>query len=720
MDEATITSQARQRGVGDAYHDYRGELRYFSLETKAGILRAMGAAGGAPRRLLPPVAASNSQRIGFDVVLTGAQLGAALSWSVRLEDGSQHAGVQACRECAELGSGETRGQWSSRRRFELPLELPPGYHDLECAIQGEAGERCRLIIAPQKCYEPQPIAAGGRLWGVAVQLYTLRSAENWGMGDFGDLQELIRWLGSLGAGFVGLNPLHALAPAAPGKASPYSASNRHFLNILYIAVPRVTEYSLCRGAQRRVASRRFTLRLAELRGRALVDYVEVAALKLEILQLLYDEFRQRHLDSGTPRAARFGAFVAAGGERLRRQACFDALDRYLVEQRQCTSGWMNWPAEYHDPAGPACEAFAIANPRRVEFFLYLQWLAQEQLREAQALARSLGMPIGLYGDYAVGAAAAGAEVWGDRGGYCLAAEIGAPPDPLALKGQAWGIPPQDPLALQESRLEGFIALLRNNMRNYGAMRIDHVMSLFRLWWVPQGMSATDGAYVHYPLHLLLAVVALESQRNQCLVVGEDLGVVPDEMRAAMPQYGLYHYKVMLFEKDGSRFRRPEEFPPHALATVTTHDLPTLRSFWGTEDIALRERLHLYPGDEVRDRIRRERAADRDALIVALREAGLAPVEPADGNGPYTAALVQALHAYLARSAAALASLQLEDLLGMIDPVNVPGTNEEYPNWQRKMSETVEAMAASADIRVALSAIERERAARALPGTTPRR
>jgi 4-alpha-glucanotransferase len=726
MDEASLERLARLHGIGDAYHDFRGKLRYFSAETKAGILRAMGALGTddighAPQsRLLPPVAASNSHRIGVDLWLSRADIGSTLKWIVYCEDGARHEGSLSSADCPEQWSGEADGQAFSRRRFELPLDLPAGYHDLDASIGAEPGVRCRLIIAPEKCYEPAGIDSDKRLWGVAVQLYTLRSERNWGMGDFADLVELIRWLGSLGAGFIGLNPLHALAPAAPDHASPYSASNRHFLNVLYIAVPQVSEYAMCPAAQRKVASKRFAARLARVREPGEVDYVAVAALKLEILQLLYDDFRERHLAGATPRAAMFRAFVASGGELLEQHARFDALDRFLCEKKKCTPGWSNWPEEYRDPHGAASMGFAAAHSRRIEFFLYLQWLADGQLREAQALARNLGMPIGLYGDYAVGANASGSETWSDRSCYRLAAEIGAPPDPLALKGQAWGVPPQDPLSMQQDRLQGFVALIRNNMRYYGAMRIDHVMSLFRLWWVPAGMSATDGAYVHYPLHLLFAAVALESQRNRCLIVGEDLGVVPDEVRAAMPLYGLYHYKVMLFEQEGGRFRRPAEYTRLALATVTTHDLPTLRSFWGTDDIALRERLHLYPNDEVRERILRERSADREALIGALRDEDLAPPESAGGGRAYSAELVQALHVYLARSAAALVSLQLDDLLGMIDPVNVPGTSGEYPNWRRKMNENLETIAARADLRLALSAIDQERAARAPPGTTPPR
>ena len=550
--------------------------------------------------------------------------------------------------------------------------------------------------------------AGRRLWGIAVQLYTLRSRCNWGIGDFGDLQELIRWVAPRGAGFVGLNPLHALAPADPERSSPYSASSRHFLNVLYIAVPLVPEFQECAAAQARLSEQGVKERLRELRGREWVDYRGVAELKLEILEILYREFRDRHLACGTARARDFRAFLADGGDLLRMHALFDALDRHLHATAGTASGWTNWPEEFKDVRGGAAARFAAAHAEEVEFFVYLQWLAREQLHGAQSLARELGMPVGLYGDYAVGANPAGSETWADRNGYCLGAEIGAPPDPLALKGQGWGIPPQDPLELQAQRLQSFVRLIRNNMRHYGALRLDHVMALFRQWWVAAGCSPTEGAYVHYPLEQLLTVLSLESSRSACLVVGEDLGVVPDEIRRAMPEFGLYHYKVLLFEKLEGRFRRPDEYVRQALATATTHDMPTLRSYWEGRDIELRHRLHLYPSSDVEGEVTRERERDRTLLLDALEAQGLRPARPATPQDAFTAELAHALHLYLARSATILVALQLEDLLGETLPVNVPGTDREYPNWQHKVSLDIEDAANRRDIAAQLDAIRAAR------------
>ncbi len=723
MDPTVIERLARLRGIGDAYHDYRGELRHFSLETKMGLLRAMGCGVDEPaalarelsaleasrcRRLLPPVAAARSARIGVDINVTAREFGSMLMWSVSFEDGSQQSGLTWTADCPEIWRGEVEGSWITRRRFDLPIDLPPGYHELEAKIAGGAADRCRLVISPPRCYEPKSIVSGRRLWGMAVQLYSLRSRDNWGIGDFNDLRLLIQWAASNGAGFIGLNPLHALAPADPDRSSPYSASSRHFLNVLYIAVPSVPEFRECAAACTRFADASVAQRLQELRGCELVDYRGVAELKFEFLAILYRDFRERHLASGTARAREFRSFVDGGGGVLQMHARFDALDRFFRATMDTPSGWLSWPQEYRDVNGAAAAGFASAHPQEVEFYAYLQWLAHEQLCGAQALTRELGMPIGLYGDYAVGANPSGSETWAEPGSYCLGAEIGAPPDPLALKGQGWGIPPQDPSVMEAQRLQGFARLIRNNMRCYGALRLDHVMSLFRLWWVAAGLSPTEGAYVHYPLQQLLTVLSLESTRSACLVVGEDLGVVPDEMRRAMPDYGLYHYKVMLFERLEDRFRSPDEYVRHALATVTTHDMPTLRSYWEGRDIELRRRLNLYPSEAVEVEVARERGRERELLLAALHRQGLQPVQPATTADPFTAELAHAMHVYLARSASVLVALQIEDLLGETLPVNVPGTDREYPNWRRKISSLIEDMALRTDLAAQFAEIRAAR------------
>ncbi len=722
MDTTLIDRLAELRGIGTAYHDYRGDLRYFTTKTKTDLLRAMGCAVDDAqalaaelselevakwRQLLPPVATARGTRIGLDLNLPAREFGANLTWTVNLEDGSRRTGMVSTTDCPELWRGEVEGSWITRRRLDLPVDLPPGYHELEVAIARQV-TRCPLIVSPPECYEPAAIVGGQRLWGIAVQLYTLRSRANWGMGDFGDLAQLIRWVAPRGAGFIGLNPLHALAPADPARCSPYSASSRHFLNVLYIAVPLVADFAECAAARSYVGGADFSQRLDAARAAHLVDYCAVAALKFAVLELLFSHFSEHHLVPGTERAKAFRAFVAQGGALLLAHARFDALDAYCRATFAAPSGWLSWPADYRDIDGAAARDFIATHPARVDFYLYLQWVAHDQLVSAQALTRELGMPVGLYGDYAVGSNPSGSETWMDRTSYRMGAEIGAPPDPLALRGQGWGIPPLDPFIMLSQQLRGFTRLIRNNMHYYGALRLDHVMSLCRLWWVAAGDAPTDGAYVHYPLDQLLTVVALESARAACLVVGEDLGVVPDDMRRAMPEYGLYHYKVLLFEKLGGRFRRPEEFLQRALGTVTTHDMPTLRSYWEGLDIELRHTLNLYPSPDVEHEVGRERHADRVALLAALADQGLLPDRPTSPDDVFTPQLANALHVYLARSPTRLVALQIEDLLGMTEPVNVPGTDQEYPNWQRKLSMELEEMAIRQDFDECFVEIARAR------------
>ncbi|HET9694629.1 MAG TPA: 4-alpha-glucanotransferase, partial [Steroidobacteraceae bacterium] len=393
----------------------------------------------------------------------------------------------------------------------------------------------------------------------------------------------------------------------------------------------------------------------------------------------------------TARAEAFRRYRNERGDALRLHALHDAIAEHLRAQDAETYwGWPAWPEELREPSRHGVAEFARQHVEEVQFHAWLQWIADEQLGAVQKLAAELGMPIGLYGDYAVGVNPAGSETWSEQRVYRMGAGVGAPPDPLALKGQDWGIPPQDPQALVAARYEPFRTLIAANMRHFGALRLDHVMALFRQWWVPVGLGSTEGGYVHYPLDDLMSVLALESVQHRCLVVGEDLGTVPDEMRRAMPEYAIYHYKVLLFEKvEGGRFRRPEHFERRAIATVTTHDLPTLRGYWEGRDLALRDALDLFPGEDVRRQVYDDRTHDRTALLEALDAVGLRPRNAADGDAAFSDDLARAIQLYLARSSAALVVLQIEDLIGMTDPVNVPGTSDEHANWQRKVTATIE-------------------------------
>lgn len=720
---------ARLHGLGESYYDYKGELHRVSTQTKQALLAAMGVDVGDERaieiaceafadsrwtRLLPPVhvvarAAHEPAMLPVAVPDLHAK---QIHWSVTLEDGTITTGVADIDALHVVESSAAAGRTFKRVNVALPADLPLGYHRVTARLDSALTAASLLIVAPDRCYEPDAIASGARTWGIAVQLYSLRSQRNWGMGDFADLRELVRLAAPLGCGIVGLNPLHALWPAAPGQISPYSPSNRHYLNVLYISIPDAPEFAECAAAREHVAGAGFQALLGELRNSANVDYLRVAAAKFPVLRMLFEHFRKAHRDKDSARGAAFEKFVAMNGEPLRLHATFDALDAMFRAQGAQYWGWPSWPEEYHDPASPAVGRFAREHAVEVDYFLYLQWLAEEQLYAAQSAARECGMSIGLYGDVAVGANPGGSETWSNRRLYVQQASVGAPPDPLALKGQDWGIPPQDPVELRTQHYAPFIDLLRNNMRCAAALRLDHVMTLFRLWWVPRGAGSARGAYVHYPLDELAAILALESVRNRCVVIGEDLGTVPDEVRHAMERYRIYHYKVLLFEKEpDGRFKAPWQYPGAALATVTTHDLPTLRGWWEGLDIGLRERLDLYPAGGMGEQDRASRAHERMLMMQSLVSQGLWHWQEHEPVPAYSVALARAIQGFLGLSDAGIAMIQIEDLIGMSDPTNVPGTDREHANWQRKVSQETARILERADVLDLLDAMNAARQGR---------
>ena len=723
MPDSLLDKIARQHGIGDAYENYRGEHTPINRETRRAILAAMGCPtddlgeierlqcereADRWRSLLPDVAVVHPGRSSIDVTIADGDRGRVIDWRVVLEGGGQLAGRVSSGELAQVERGDVGGLAYTRCGLPLPTGMAHGYHSLHANLEGGAEVECPLIVAPAACIEPPALREGRRLWGVAVQLYTLRSGENWGIGDFADLEQAVRGFAPAGASFIALNPLHALFPANPWHFSPYSPSSRHFLNVLYVAVERVPEFADCAGARASVAAPEFQAALQRLRATPNVDYAGVAAAKLPLLRTLYDHFTSEHAERGTGRARAFRAYLAGRGEALRIHALHDAIDGHLRAQDPGRYwGWPVWPAGLEDPSQPGAREFEEMHCQEVGFHQWLQWIAEEQLGAVQRLARGLGMAIGLYGDYAVGVNPSGSETWSDQALYRRSAGVGAPPDQLALKGQDWGIPPQDPNVLQAEGYLPFRGLIAANMRHFGALRLDHIMALYRQWWVPVGRDASDGGYVHYPLDDLMSVLALESERHSCLVVGEDLGTVPPEVRREMDARTVYSYRVLLFEKgwDG-RFFQPDEYPRRAIATVTTHDLPTFAGYWSGNDIELRERLALYPSEALRLQVADERSNDRRSLLAALESAGLAP--PAQEGEQAGDALCHAIHVYLARSASALVALQVEDLVGMTEPVNVPGTSHEYPNWQRKMTCTLAEILGDEGVRRTLREVQAAR------------
>ena len=703
MADPQLLEQLRQlRAIERHYIDFRGEQRHVGDDSLRRILAAMGHSVGDDealrhdieqlhergwRRVLPPVFVlrpSRSRQVWLTVL---RPLLEEVEWRIRLEEGGAREGTLTLSELPIIGERHIGELCYCRLGFELPGDLPLGYHELELiANGGQRLDACRLIVVPDRCFEPPAVSAGQRLWGLAIQLYSLRSDRNWGVGDFTDLRELMPVAAGLGIDVVGLNPLHALFPSDPALHSPYSPASRDFLNTIYIDPQAIPEYAECTEAQGLVESDAFQSRLAELRASRLVDYAEVGLCKDAVLRLVFATFEAGASDG---RRTDLDDFIRSHGESLDNLALFYSLQDHFASLGR-GGGWPAWPSEYHDPAGPAARAFRDRHGARVRYYQFLQWIAAEQLAAAERAARDAGMSVGIYRDLAVGVNGGGAEAWADQALYVRGASVGAPPDPLALSGQDWGIPPMHPDVLRERGYQPFVDLLNANMGDGGALRIDHVMVLHRLWWVPGGLPSSAGTYVYYDLDDLMGILALESQRHRCTVIGEDLGTVPEAILRAMPDYGVYSYRVFffVFEQDG-RCLRPEHYPRHALVTASTHDLPTLASFWSGSDIDLRSRLGLYPDAASEEGARAGRAHDRRRILGALMEQGLLPDEiardPAQAHR-MTPALCAAIQTYLARSNAALLVVQPEDWLGMEDAINVPGTRDEHANWRLKLTD----------------------------------
>jgi 4-alpha-glucanotransferase len=619
-----------------------------------------------------------------------------IDWTLALEDGGKRRGHAETKSIATAESYELDGKRLERSRLVLEEAIPAGYHRLE--ISGGSAQTL-LIAAPGRCWVPASMNEGRRLWGLSAQLYLLRSEANWGIGDFGDLRRFAKGLAEKGADVIGLNPLHAMFLDNPEHASPYSPASRLFLNVLYIDVNEGPGFAACAEARRLMESADFQEKLGKCRSSVLVDYTHVAELKLQVLRLLFAHWNS----SPDINRESFESFRRERGEALQRSCVFHSLRQGFVSKDAGLRDWRLWPEEYRRPDSTAVAAFAIEQREEVTFMAWMEWLADSQLAAAATAAKA--MEIGLYRDLAVGADAAGVETWSDQRAIVSGVHIGAPPDTFNPAGQDWGLPPFSPRALREEGYGGFIELIRANMRYAGALRIDHVMALQHLYWVPESRSPREGAYVRYPLEELVGILALESQRNRCLVVGEDLGTVPDGFRERMAKANILSYRVLFFEQSSKTgaFRKPEDYPELSVAVASNHDLPTIRSWWEGNDISLRERLHLFPDRQAADAQRKQRVRDRNQLLRALTQQGLlgdrAELNPDE--------LVLLVHAFLAKSSSFLALAQIDDIAGEIDPVNLPGSLD-YPNWRRRLSITLEELIEGAEMKRLAEMFARER------------
>ncbi len=709
----------QERGIGATFVDAWGKPATIELENQKRMLSSMGydlsddvtlasqiedeAKDYWTRYIDPVLVVRQSSSISFNVRLPITEAAKSHNIQIKYEDGSQASLKFIPVDQSLLAVQDIDDVEWHQYQIELPTQQQLGYHSVRLCFGRKILASCRLIVAPHRCYQPSYIEQGNKVWGLSVQLYCLRSSRNWGIGDFTDLIQLIDEASALGADFIGLNPIHQLYPMLPEACSPYGPSSRKWLNYLYIDVEKVPGYE-SEGVSKYIEEHDLPNKLKALRDEDWVNYEGVAELKLETLGHAFEAFKSssksrtnksKHEDEQSQeikqRLVEFKAFVKNGGKSLRSQAIFEALQEYLKQKGEEFWGWPVFPAEYKDFESSEVKAFEKKYKGRVEFYMFLQWQAERQYTLASEHAQSSQMEIGLYRDLAVGVSEGGAEIWSNQDLYCTDVSVGAPPDILGPLGQKWGLPPMDPYELINQQYQPIIDLFSANMKASGALRIDHVMALLRLWWVQKDDDASNGAYVNYPVEDLLGILALESVRNKSLVIGEDLGTVPDSIREMLQNNGVYSYRLFFFEQaeDGG-FYSPAHYPEQSMATLSTHDMPTLSGYWHCDDLALGKELGLYPDPDVLANLYNDRHINKQHILNSLH--GHHSISENISRDVHyvgmSTELNYGLQTHMAAGSSALLSLQLEDWLEMEKPVNIPGTFEEYPNWKRKLSHEI--------------------------------
>ena len=533
-----------------------------------------------------------------------------------------------------------------------------GYHRLEIGAHTTT-----IAIAPRRAYTIEDAAgAHQKLWGLTVQLYSLRRKGDGGIGDFQALEEFTRHAAQHGADAIAISPVHAQFAANVHCFGPYAPSNRAALNILHIAEDS-------------------HLQNAPANNEAFIDWPVAATAKLAALRSAFEHFHDH---------AGLAKFRAESGIGLERHAIFEALASRLTPGNPSAFDWRNWPAAYQDPNNPAIAHFIRENPREIEFHAWAQYRADQGIAAAQKAARDAGAKIGLIADLAVGTDHCGSASWSRQDEVLKGLEIGAPPDFVNREGQKWGITAFSPRGLRNSGFSAFIDMLRHALRHAGGVRIDHVMGLARLWVIPAGFPSAAGAYLAMPVTDLMRIVTLESQRRKAIILGEDLGTLPHGFGPQLNAAGIAGLRVMWFEREGKSFKPPQTWTPTAVAMTTTHDLPTVAGWWEGRDIELRAQLNMA-GD-----LEHERAADRSALWAAFQESGAttAPQPPAHDG----AAATYPAAAHLGRAACTLALLPIEDALSLPEQPNLPGTMDEHPNWRRRLPGDAQTLFAREDFK----------------------
>jgi 4-alpha-glucanotransferase len=633
-----IFERAALWGLETEYRDGFGNLRTVEPEVLARLLDALAAGGDVADRLLPRTVVVRGPGDRLLRLATGE--GLALQWEIFSE--------------RKLAEGEC-----SSPLLTLPSALQNGVFRLRVTIASPAGqlvEDACLVVCRDRAYQGDQTASQ-RMWALGVQLYGVRSLRNWGHGDFTDLAALVDLAADLGAAGIGLNPLHALFDDRGEEPSPYFPSSRLFLNPLYIDVDAIPEFPGLRAAN-------LEEEVERLRKQDIVDYDGIANAKMRALRLAYEVF---HREGVAERRRAFARFREARGFTLVCFACFESL------RRKFGHPWWEWPEEWR-----RVDKEALANLRQGEaasigFCEFVQWVAHEQLDLCRARARERSMPLGLYLDIAVGVRSDGFDAWYNQGAVLSGMAVGAPPDVLNTAGQNWGLAGYNPVGLEDQQFEPFRRMLQASMRYAGAIRLDHVLGLKRLYLIPHGIRASQGVYIRFPFEALLAIAALSSVEHKCIVVGEDLGTVPQNFRETLADWGIWTYQVMLFERAGNgAFLSPESYRENALVSFGTHDIATFAGWKDQWDLVVKRALGIDPGETSE-----EREGALDALRQALQQRGL---ETAD---------FASVARYLADARSRLLVISAEDLLGIRDQVNLPGTTNEHLNWRQRLPISLE-------------------------------
>ena len=717
---------AASYGIEPEYTDNWGRVRRTSVETKDNILKAMGVnvdtealsnesrhargEGVWSRMTEPTIVARLSslpKKLMFQIpcMAQGASSGSAdedLKVSLKVTD--EHGMVRHFAfTYEELSSCESRRIGDKvYKRWSLPFPQlrTLGYYrfHLSALMGGQLRSQTVFVaICPDKAYIPPALQGDGRAAGISISLYGVRSSRNWGVGDFGDLEEILDWVAEdLDGSIVGLNPLHAIFNRRPFNTSPYLPMSRFYRNFIYLDIPAMEDYRDSPEARALVNASETQHQLSELRASETVEYEQVAALKLKILRRAFETFLENHWNTTSGKIDRkkeLEKYIDREGLLLDNFATFCALDSAIRSRDPEVWTWSQWPREYQRPDTDAVRRFRQEHWQDVLFYKYIQWQLEKQLGQIQDYAESRGMCIGLYHDLALAIDRFSADFWAYQNFFISKLRVGAPPDAFSQQGQDWGFPPPDMEKFRETGYDLLIKEIQKNCAFGGALRIDHVMRFFHLYCIPEDEPPNKGAYLSQPFEDLLGIIALESVRNQVVIVGEDLGTVAPYIRKRLTEANILSYRLLYFEKDNQQgFILPEDYPELALVTVTTHDLPTLAGFWAQRDIEVRKEAGMLDNQQALIEAAAERAVDKKNLLMLLKKLGLLPEHCSTDVNAYpeiTGELHNAVVGFLSMTPAKLFILSLEDLFKETDQQNLPGTTTEYPNWSLKMKYTLE-------------------------------